>query len=211
MGSIKTEEKQITKQRSGFFGTADGGAVGLINECKAAVARLFLKTSSDFAERGRIDFLEGPAGRPELVERAEKMIGIARDRFCHQRGLFVVAHSSGEFFGGDGKEQPEMFAQCKLQPDFAQQGFAQLRRRQKLYSDERVAGAEQLVAKKIGLTARCSHDRSRLDITQCRLTDRLKPWADHILPGRFRRSADVQRHVGRRFLNFAAQLLHRPI
>src|SRR6266705_2722731 len=91
MGSIKTEEKQITKQRSGFFGTADGGAVGLINECKAAVARLFLKTSSDFAERERIDFLEGPAGSPELVERAEKMIGIARDRFCHQRGLFVVA------------------------------------------------------------------------------------------------------------------------
>src|SRR5881409_539308 len=134
-GKHKTEEQQITKQRSGFFGTADGGAVGLINECKAAVARLFLKTSSDFAERGRIDFLEGPAGSPELVERTEKMIGIARDRFCHQRGLFVVAHSSGEFFGGDGKEQPEMFAQCKLQPDFAQQGFAQLRRRQKLYSD----------------------------------------------------------------------------
>src|SRR5438132_13993974 len=103
MGSIKTEEKQITKQRSGFFGTADGGAVGLINVRKAAVARLFLKTSSDFAERGRIDFLEGPAGSPELVERAEKMIGIARDRFCHQRGLFVVAHSSGEFFGGDGR------------------------------------------------------------------------------------------------------------
>src|SRR5205807_830005 len=97
MGSIKTEEQQITKQRSGFFGTADGGAVGLINECKAAVARLFLKTSSDFAERGRIDFLEGPAGSPELVERTEKMIGIARDRFCHQRGLFVVSHStSGE-------------------------------------------------------------------------------------------------------------------
>src|SRR5437879_13627112 len=97
MGSIKTEEKQITKQRSGFFGTADGGAVGLKNERKAAVARLFLKTSSDFAERGRIDFLEGPAGSPERVERSEKMIGLGRDRFCDDSGLLVVAHSSSEF------------------------------------------------------------------------------------------------------------------
>src|SRR6266436_9809703 len=114
MGSIKTEEKQITKQRSGFFGTADGGAVGLINECKAAVARLFLKTSSDFAERGRIDFLEGPAGSPELIERAEKMIGIARDRFCHQRELFVVAHSSGEFFGRSEEHTSELQSRLHL-------------------------------------------------------------------------------------------------
>src|SRR5207249_12338316 len=93
MGSIKTEEKQITKQRSGFFGFADGGAVGLINECKAAVARLFLKTSSDFAERGRINFLESPAGGPELVERAEKMIGIARDRSRDEQRFLVACHA----------------------------------------------------------------------------------------------------------------------
>src|SRR5436305_3545008 len=106
MGSIKTEEKQITKQRSGFFGTADGGgAVGLVNECKVAVARLFLKTSSDFAQRWRIDFLERPAGCAELVERAEKMIGITRDRFCNERRLFVVDLFSGELLGRDGQEQ----------------------------------------------------------------------------------------------------------
>src|SRR5438132_5555158 len=103
-----------------------------------------------------------------------------------------------------------MFAQGKLQPDFAEQGFAQLRWRKELYSEQGFAGSEQLVAKKISLTARCGHDCSRLRI-EGSFADYLKPWADHILPSRFRRSADVQRHVGRRFLNFAARLLHRPI
>src|SRR5207302_4950896 len=120
MRSVKTEEQQITKERSGFFGSANGGAVGLVNECKVAVARLFLKTSSDFAQRWRIDFLERPAGCAELVERAEKMIGITRDRFCNERRLFVVDLFSGEFFGSDGEEQPEVFAQRKFQPDFAE-------------------------------------------------------------------------------------------
>src|SRR5437016_5815246 len=119
------------------------------------------------------------------------MIGIACDRFRNERRLLVVDLFSGELFGGDGKEQPEVFAQWKFQPDFTEQRFAQLRRREKLYSEQRFARVEQLVAKKIGLTARRSYDCSRLRITQPSFADHLEPWADHILPGRFWRSTDV--------------------
>src|SRR5438046_5689422 len=135
------------------------------------------------------------------------MIRIPGDRFCDQREFLIVGRSKsvlwridlskGELVGGDSEEQPEMFAQRQRQPDFAQEGFAQLRRRQKLYSDQRFILREQLASEEISLTARGSYNCGRLSITQRNFVDCLKPWADDILPGRLRRSADVQRHAGR--------------
>src|SRR5205814_5175746 len=178
------------------------GAIGLINKCEIAITRSLFKTTRNFLQRGRIDFIKAPAGRAKLIKRPQKMIGISRDRLCDQGGFLVVDLIGGELFGRGGEKQTKMLAQRKLQPAISQQMFPQLRRRQKFYAKERFAGGQELVAKKMRLAARRRANRDRFSVNETAAVNFFEPRKEDIFPGRFDRRADVQgdtRRIGLRF------------
>ena len=91
-----------------------------MNEREAAFAHLFFESRCQFAQRGRVDLIKGPAGGAQLVNRTEKTIGLSSDRFCNEH-RFVIAAAAGELFGGDAEEKTEMLAQRHRQVTAAKQ------------------------------------------------------------------------------------------
>src|SRR5438874_13343151 len=148
MRGIEAEEQQVPKYWRRFFCIAERGPIGLVNKCEIAITRSLFKTICNFLQRGRIDFIKAPAGRAELVERPQKMIGVSRDRLCDQSDFVVVDFFGGELFGRGGEKQAKMLAQWNLQAAISQQMFPQLLRRKKFYAKERFAGVQELIAKK---------------------------------------------------------------
>src|SRR5215475_3466673 len=90
MRSIESEQQQIAKQRLGLGGIRQHGAIRSLNESEAAFAHLFFESRGNFAQPGWVDLIKTPAGITQFIERAEKTIGIASDRFCNEH-CFLVA------------------------------------------------------------------------------------------------------------------------
>ena len=76
MRGIEAEEKQVPKHWRRFFCIAERGAIGLINKCQIAITRSLFKTTRNFLQRGRIDFIKAPASRAELIEKLKEFLGL---------------------------------------------------------------------------------------------------------------------------------------
>ena len=106
MCCVESEEEQIAEDR---LRVRESGAIRVVNESKAAFAHLFFESRGDVAQSGRVDLIKRPAGSAQFVNRAEKTVGIPRDRFRDEHG-FIVAVFAGELFGGAGEKETKMFA-----------------------------------------------------------------------------------------------------
>ena len=67
-----------------------------MNKSKTAVANAFFETRRNFAQSRRFQLIHVPTGGIELVDGAQEIIRIARNRFRdEQRGRVVVGDLSG--------------------------------------------------------------------------------------------------------------------
>jgi hypothetical protein len=113
---------------------------------------LLLETHGDCTQRRRLNFVKATPRGAELIECAQKMIRVARDRFCDKR-IFVIAVLTREFLSRDRKEKSKMFPQGNVDVAAAKQKFAQLRRGKKFHPKQRFALSKESTAEEIGLAA----------------------------------------------------------
>src|SRR6266542_7150379 len=120
MCCVESKHENLAQQRLKLLGGCKDNTISVMNECEATFAHLFFESRCQFAQRGRVHLIKGPAGSAQLVNRTEKTIGLSSDRFCNEH-RFVIAAVAGELFGGDAEEKTEMLAQRHLQVTAAKQ------------------------------------------------------------------------------------------
>ncbi|OLC29209.1 MAG: hypothetical protein AUH91_00650 [Verrucomicrobia bacterium 13_1_40CM_4_54_4] len=140
----------------------------------------------------------------KLINHAQKMIGIARDRFRHQRFWIFV----GEHLRCDRQQQTQVFTQRNSESTAAQQQLAQLRRRKKFYPQKRNAARQKFAPQQPSVTAKWRDYRNRHAVFKGARSDCFKPRKEHVLPCCLERRAYVERNWSRSFWFFANMTGH---
>ena len=146
-----------------------------MHKFKSAVVGDLLKALGDFAQYRFVQLLPSPTGRIKLIDRAQEVIGIARDRF---RDEFVFARSQP--LRGHRQQEPQMLAQRDI-AGVRQQAFAQLRWGKESQSKDRNALGEKFAPQKISEAAGRGHDRAWSG-GERRPRDGFKPRQEHVFP-----------------------------
>ena len=145
MRGVETGDEQIREDRRPRRGVRHRLAVKLRDERKIAGAQMFPKTPHDRLKRSQLERVEIPARHLETIERAEKMIRCAHDRFRREIVpiRFLLRRFSQNFVRRDGEKQSQMLAQRQHAVSLARKKVAEPARSDEMNAEMRLAFLQQ--------------------------------------------------------------------